>query len=527
MKKKSIRTQTLLLIGLMMIIGVLIIALLTKSSLDWMSSFISSTLSSNQESFNENHLASSLEIAAITMTKELKKYCKIVNFMSEAIIMISNGYLVQSLTPAVFSNTFLDNEKSYRTGTFFSQYYPYISYEGLELINVSKPMDIIFPKIKEKSLAFMYYGFEQDELFYCYPGQKMPKYYTPIVRQWFYEAQLNKDQIIVTEPYIDAVTGEYVITISKTLKTSKAKSSVAGVDVSLENIQNLMLSTKNNDNIILIVATIKGFIIISPWDLPIGTRIFEKSLTNFSESLWAEIISSSEITTFAFESIDQIKYICNRKLIYPTNTPTYVIIYCFDQAIYDSKVIQGTFTQSYNLILYLVLSILIISSSISSGAYLYITQRMIKIMDQICKSLKQILATAGAKEFNHRWRRYRVNTNNIILSKMLDRLNAKLENIESEDKHYKSYYWECVRPNEIFLYKTYTGKIFPMNDVKFKASKFRVHFVNFTMINRNRYLRNIDDESYLSGKSIKNLEDNELLRQESVLILKIKNSLLG
>ncbi|OMJ74674.1 hypothetical protein SteCoe_26353 [Stentor coeruleus] len=503
----------MLLVGLMMIIGVLIVVFLIRSLLDWITSFISSTLSSNQESFNENHLASSLEIAAITMTKELKKYCKIVNFMSEAIIMISNGYLVQSLAPAVFSNHFLDNEKTYDTGAFYSQYYPYISHAGFELINASKPMDIIFPKIKEKSLTFMYYGFEQDELFYYYPGEKIPKYYTPIVRQWFYEAQLNKDQIVTTEPYIDAITRKYVITISKTLKTSKAKSSVAGVDVSLENIQNLMLSTKNDNDIILIVTTIKGFIIISPWVLPIGTRIFEKSLTNFPETLWNEIINSSKTTTFAFEYIDQTKYICDRRLIYPTNIPTYVIIYCFDQAIYDSKAIQGTFTQSYSLILYLVLSIIIFTSFISAGAYLYIVQKMIKIMGKIRKSLKQILAASGAKEFNRKWRRYRVDTDNIIFSKMLDRLNSKLENIEREDRIYRRYYWGCIRPNDMFLYKNYMGKIFPVNNFGFKASKLKVFFVYLTMINRNRYLRNIDKKSFISGKSIESSKDNDLLRQ--------------
>ncbi|OMJ77433.1 hypothetical protein SteCoe_22992 [Stentor coeruleus] len=485
--------------------------------------FISTTLSSNQEYLYKNNLLKSLELASITLTLEFKKYCKIVNFMAEAMMMITNGYLIQSQIPAIFSNPFLENVKLSNTGAFHSKYYPDISQVGIQLINASKPMDIIFPKIEEKSLNFMYFGFEQDELFYCYPGQKMPESYTPIVREWFYEALVNQDQVVTSEPYIDAVTGEYVITISKTLKAYIDKICVAGIDVNLDKIQNLILSTKKDEEIILIVATIKGFVILSPWILPFGTRLFEKSLTGFSEDLWDEMLNGSDIIPFTFESIDSTFYTCYRKLVYPTNTPTYIIIYCFDQASYDSKVVESTFTDSYSLIINLVISILLLTSFVSTIIYFYITQRIIKILNKTCRSLKEILLKAGAKRFNRLWRRYRIDTNNIVLANILDMINEKLETIEKEDVHYKNYYWGAIRPNDIFLYKDIIGKMLPTNNLKFRLGKIRVHFVNMMMMNYNQHLRNLNKIPLLSEELIESSDDDELSQQERLSILETNN----
>lgn len=524
MKTWSIRTQTMIFVGIMILIGVLIVALLIKLLLDWMGYFISSTLSSNQESLYKDNLLKSLELASITLTLEYKKYCKIVNFMADAMRMITNGYLIQSQIPAIFSNPFLENKKLFNTGAFHSKYYPHISQAGIQLINDSKPMDIIFPKIKEKSLNFMYFGFEQDELFYCYPGQKMPESYTPIVREWFYEALVNQYQVVTSEPYIDAVTGEYVVTISKTLKASIGKLCVAGVDVNLDKIQNLILSTTKDEEIILIVATLKGFVILSPWILPFGTRLFEKSLTGFSEDLWDEMLNGSDIIPFTFESIDQIIYTCYKKLVYPINTtPTYIIIYCFDQASYDSKVVESTFTDSYSLIVYLVISILLLTSFISAIIYLYIAQKVIRILNKTCRSLKEILLKAGAKRFNRLWRRYRIDTNNVVLANILDMINEKLENIEKEDVHYKDYYWGLIRPNDMFLYKDIIGKMLPTNNLKFRLGKIRAHFVNMMMMNYNRHLRNLNKIPFLSEELSESSDDDELSQRERFSILETNN----
>lgn len=63
----------------------------------------------------------------------------------------------------------------------------------------------------------------------------------PTTREWYKQAIKNKGQIIMTPPYIDAVTGSYVITFAKTLSDG---SGVAGIDVAIDHLNELVSTYK-------------------------------------------------------------------------------------------------------------------------------------------------------------------------------------------------------------------------------------------------------------------------------------------
>ncbi|MBG9914927.1 chemotaxis protein, partial [Bacillus sonorensis] len=55
----------------------------------------------------------------------------------------------------------------------------------------------------------------KDSIYVQYPRTKMPENYDPVERGWYQEAVAKKGEIIVTEPYKSAATGNTVITIAK------------------------------------------------------------------------------------------------------------------------------------------------------------------------------------------------------------------------------------------------------------------------------------------------------------------------
>ena len=53
----------------------------------------------------------------------------------------------------------------------------------------------------------MYSGFQIDEIIHTYPGVfSSDRTYSPVVREWYYQAQDNINRTMITEPYQDATT---------------------------------------------------------------------------------------------------------------------------------------------------------------------------------------------------------------------------------------------------------------------------------------------------------------------------------
>ncbi|WP_442853769.1 methyl-accepting chemotaxis protein TlpB [Bacillus sp. TH008] len=78
----------------------------------------------------------------------------------------------------------------------------------------------------------------KDSVYVQYPYTKMPDDYDPVKRGWYQEAVEKKGEVIVTEPYQSAATGNTVITIAK---QNEDGSGVAALSL---NIDELIKATK-------------------------------------------------------------------------------------------------------------------------------------------------------------------------------------------------------------------------------------------------------------------------------------------
>lgn len=80
-------------------------------------------------------------------------------------------------------------------------------------------------------------------------------------RQWYQDAAAS-DQAVVTEPYIDALTGEMVITIAKALRRDGSVSCVVAADMFLTGVQEIVDGFSSGENGYPILTSSSGNIII-------------------------------------------------------------------------------------------------------------------------------------------------------------------------------------------------------------------------------------------------------------------------
>jgi methyl-accepting chemotaxis protein len=73
------------------------------------------------------------------------------------------------------------------------------------------------------------------------PIQKLPDGYDPRKRDWYKQAMSQKGKAIITPPYVDALTGNVVVTIAETLNDG---SGVVGLDLNLDSLATITRSIK-------------------------------------------------------------------------------------------------------------------------------------------------------------------------------------------------------------------------------------------------------------------------------------------
>lgn len=77
----------------------------------------------------------------------------------------------------------------------------------------------------------LYYLAIEDGTFIDVSGWVPYEGYDPLTREWYVKAKENSGQIYVCDPYVDAMTQELVLTISKEITLNDGRKAVLGVDM--------------------------------------------------------------------------------------------------------------------------------------------------------------------------------------------------------------------------------------------------------------------------------------------------------
>jgi len=127
----------------------------------------------------------------------------------------------------------------------FTKQFEKIKYAGAQLSSIGKKEKNAEEVLKylegtDNDVDSAYIGFENKKII-SQPKQNWPSSYDPTSRPWYTEAKKHSGEVILTEPYVDATTGNMVITIAT---ESADKSSVVAIDLKLDSISTLTSKTK-------------------------------------------------------------------------------------------------------------------------------------------------------------------------------------------------------------------------------------------------------------------------------------------
>ncbi|MEH6945321.1 cache domain-containing protein, partial [Bacillus sp. JJ722] len=99
----------------------------------------------------------------------------------------------------------------------------------------------LFMKQYPSTIAVMFGS--SNKQYRNYPVKNYDSTFDVTTRPWYTNGIQNNDKVTATDPYIDARTNEYVITLSKTMKYGDQTTGVLSIDISLDNMMKVV-----NDN---------------------------------------------------------------------------------------------------------------------------------------------------------------------------------------------------------------------------------------------------------------------------------------
>ncbi|AEC52054.1 chemotaxis protein [Pyrococcus sp. NA2] len=111
-------------------------------------------------------------------------------------------------------------------------------------------------------ISYVYYGDEQGHM-YIYPKIKLPEGYDPRKRPWYIQAK-EKGGAVITEPYVDAFTGKWVITYSEPVYVNGELKGVIGIDVFVSTLLDETKKIKLGESGYVVIVNQEGLTLAHP-----------------------------------------------------------------------------------------------------------------------------------------------------------------------------------------------------------------------------------------------------------------------
>lgn len=225
-----------------------------------------------------------------------------------------------------------------------------------------------FGKYTNAVLA-IYIG-EEDKTFNIYPAMDMPDNYDPTGRPWYIGAMQSND-VYATEPYKDASTNEFVITLAKKIKKGD-KYVIAGIDIDFRKLVTLLSHINFGEGSETFLSVPTGLILYHN-----NPELIGKNLTELKNEDVVEKITSVK----GFESIDF-------KTENDTNIVTANIIRGTEFILVGASSLN-TMKGEYLIMRYITFGTIFISVIISILILLYTNKKIVRPLKNFVEQFKE------------------------------------------------------------------------------------------------------------------------------------------
>lgn len=275
---------------------------------------------------------------------------------------------------------------------FFSSYYP-LSKAGFDLIHQQAVFDHLYPLLDVGIFNALFVGYPTDLLFNNYPGAILDEaFFDPTIREWYYKAQNAHGLPIITEPYIDFFTKNWVITVSQELSNENGTFAVVGGDLLLKEMDFNFLDVNFMQEGFFIYLTNTGLMINTIGELSVLNN--GSPLTFFdigiSQEMWKNIQDENITSKYIFEYALPTgkKYWVAREI---GKSPLYAgenfyILACFPQEYHLMLIFQFFSYQSEKVLFVCFISGLILTGWIGFVHFFYV-----KKLEKTVFELKNII----------------------------------------------------------------------------------------------------------------------------------------
>lgn len=171
-----------------------------------------------------------------------------------------------------------------------------------------------------------------------YPHAQLPAGFDPRTRPWYTAAKAKNGQTIISEPYVDQVTGNIMITIARQLQDG---SGVVGFDINLSNVKNTTVGIKIGNSGYPFILSTDGNYLVHPTE-KIGSK---------AKGSWVQPLLKEKSGRISFQQNGQ-----NREMDFTTNKLTGLKI-AGEMSL--NEVNQDTDPILYNMIIIVALFVLI------------------------------------------------------------------------------------------------------------------------------------------------------------------------
>lgn len=159
-----------------------------------------------------------------------------------------------------------------------------------------------------KDISFVYIGLPNKKMIQ-YPIEELPADYDPTTRPWYKSAVANKGHITYTDPYLDAISGKMIVSVSKTVENNGQIVGVLSIDINFDYLSEHLSQVKITDKGYIYITDSKGVMIAHPDKSLLGGNMVT------TLSYWQNAQKQSEgFETYVYKGENKfINYITNKQ----------------------------------------------------------------------------------------------------------------------------------------------------------------------------------------------------------------------
>ena len=374
--------------------------------------------------------------------------------------------------PPIQDTVYLSTDMDYTTGCFMSRFSE-LSQAGKDLEAKEAAMDKIYPMLYNPNYLWMYSGFEIDEISHLYPGSfTSDRTYSPVVREWYYQAQDNINRTMITEPYQDSTTFIWIVTISKAFVDQNGKVfGVVGCDITLADLTTKVSRVKILEKGFLMIVSSGGMILTVPksWNETIGQTIliFDEAYTGISESLWRVISESADGSFFEMTRFNTV-YIFIKYSIKPfedkTRVSHYLLIFGDKAEILEPlKDLTASYNENYQIIFASALVIGITLFFVVICFLHFYSKNLSKSLNFIKKIFSDIVHRALMPNITKTVQFPETEQQKCGTQNLNEATINKIERTKELENKFSYFQWGNTRPRDKLTYLEWSEKIYPFN----------------------------------------------------------------